>query len=175
MALLGKLHKESYRKIRRRRRRSYPEYQPPERQRITKVEKFVKGNYEQIIAAKYVEGTRKAKRLELYSGTDLAVIELQKDNSYTITRLHPTSSTRKVVELKFNQRTGTLTWFEVNDDGTVGPEQRCGIEEEILTTAALLLFFPIGWFLIPFRPQLRSISKSWNSLLDSAADAYSER
>lgn len=173
MALLGQIHRESYRKPRRR-KHSRPEYQRLERKRITKVEKFVKNGYEQILSAQYIEGTRRASRLELYSGKRLAVIELEND-SYKITYAHPTPHTRKVVELKFNQRTGTLTWHELEDDGTVGPEQKCTIESPLLSTAALLLFFPIGWFILPFRPQLSSISESWNSLLDSAADAYSER
>ncbi len=173
MALLGRTHKETYRRTRRRRnRQNYPR---PERQRITKLEKFEKDGYKQILSVQYVEGTRRAKRLELYSGEELAVIELQKDNSYTITRMHPTPTTTKVVGRRFNQRTGTLTWFEVDNDGVVGPEQICTIESPLLSTAALLLFFPIGWFLIPFRSQLSSISQSWNSLLDAACDAYSER
>ncbi|MBX9878078.1 MAG: hypothetical protein K2Y22_06420 [Candidatus Obscuribacterales bacterium] len=173
MALIGRINRESYRKTRRR-KRSRTEFRLPERQRITTVEKYARNGYEHILSAQYVDGTRRASRLELYSGKRLAVIELEND-SYKITYAHPTPYTRKVVELKFNQRIGTLTWHELEDDGTVGPKQKCTIEEPLLSTAFLLLLFPIGWCILPFRSQLSSISQSWNSLLDSVADAYSER
>lgn len=172
MALLGTITRESYLKTSwRKRRPAHPYDRPRERQRITKVEKWVKGKLEQTLTVQYVDGTREPKHLELYSGKERIVIELQPDNTYLAT--YPLY--RKVVNLKFNQRNGDLTWNEVSIDGTVGPEQICTIDVPLLSTVALLLFFPIGWFLIPFQPQLKSIAKSWNSLLDSFADAYSTR
>lgn len=173
MALLGQIHQEPYQRTRR--KKSRYDYRLPERQRITTVEKWIKGKYQQILSAQYVEGTRKASRLHLFSGEQLVIIELQKDGTYMSTRLLPTLTRRKVIGLQFNQRTGTLTWHEINVDATVGPQQKCSIEEPLLTTAGLLLFFPIGWFFIPFQAQLKSIAKSWGSILDSAQDAYSER
>lgn len=173
MALAGRLHQETY--LRTRRRKQQNPFRFGERKRITAIDKLDNKGHKRILSATYVEGTRKAKRLELYSGKELAIIELQADKSYTITRMHPVVETKKVIGLQFNQRTGTLTWFEVEQDGTTSTQQKLTIESRLLSRAALLLFFPIGWFLLPFRQQLDSISDSWNSLADAFEDAYSER
>ena len=180
MALLGRLTKESYLKTRPRRRRSRNrmayEHRHKERQRITKVEQWVgKDTYEVILSVMYVEGTRKPSLLTIQKNKRHAAIMLMEDGTYIYDQLDDPSATPvKVTNVRLNQRTGRLNWNELLDDGTVGPEQECSIRDE-LSVGLLLLAFPIGWFILANRAQVKSIKKSWESILDAAHDAYSER
>ncbi len=181
MALLGRLTKESYRKTRARPRhrsrdRLVDYYRRKERQRITKVEQWVcKDTYEEILSVLYVERTRKPSLLSIHKNEMHAAIRLMKDGTYVYEQLDdPTSTPVKVVNVRLNQRTGKLNWNELLDDGTVGPEQECSIRDE-LSVGLLLLAFPIGWFILANRAQVKSIKKSWESILDAFHDAYSER
>lgn len=172
MPLLGKIERETYLKPSRRRNQSY---QRPERQRITTVEQWVDTNkYKQILTVEYVEGTRKPTLLKLYKnkGKECAVIMLMGKGTYQYLQFGQPPI--EVVNVRLNQRTGKLTFNELELDGTIGPEQEHGIQDDI-PTGLLLLAFPIGWFILCNRAQIRSIRKSWESILDAASDAYSVR
>lgn len=180
MALLGRLTKESYLNTRPSRRRNRDrladEYRRKDRQRITHVEQWVgKDTYETLLLVTYEEGTRKPRVLTIHKNKTWAAIILMKDGTYTYERLDdPASTPVKVVNVRLNQRTGKLNWNELHDDGTVGPEQECSVRDD-LSVGLLLLAFPIGWFILANRAQVKSIKKSWESILDAAHDAYSER